>query len=84
MTKSELVKAIALSAGLSQIQATAALESFQSVITDTVKRGESVVLQNFVKFEQKERAARAGRNPQTGEALQIAAKTVITAKCLIK
>lgn len=80
MNKSELVKHIATVSGLTQDQVSKALNGFESVVTTTLAKGEDVVLVGFGTFKVTERAARTGRNPQTGEALQIAASKVPTFK----
>lgn len=73
MNKAELIAAIAASADLPKTTAAAALDAFTTVITGALQQGENVTLVGFGTFEVKQRAAREGRNPQTGAALQIAA-----------
>lgn len=73
MNKSELVKHIATVSGLTQDQAAKALSGFESVVTTTLAKGEDVVLVGFGTFSVKSREARTGRNPKTGEAIEIAA-----------
>lgn len=73
MNKSELVKHIATVSGLTQEQAAKALSGFESVVTTTLAKGEDVVLVGFGTFSVKSREARTGRNPKTGEAIEIAA-----------
>ncbi|WP_455230470.1 HU family DNA-binding protein [Geopseudomonas aromaticivorans] len=73
MNKAELIEAIAVSAELPKTTAAAALDAFTSAITSALQRGENVTLVGFGAFEVKQRAAREGRNPQTGVPLQIAA-----------
>ena len=73
MTKIELVAAMAEKAGLTKKDAEAALKAFTDVVTDELKKGEKVALVGFGTFEVSERAAREGRNPQTGDTIQIAA-----------
>ena len=73
MQKSELVAQIAEQAGLTKTEAQAALNAITDGITDALVRGDSVSLIGFGTFEQRHRAARQGRNPQTGAAIQIAA-----------
>lgn len=80
MNKSELVKQIAERAGLTQAQATTALQAFETSIIDELAKGGEVALIGFGTFKVTDRAARTGRNPQTGEALQIAASKVPTFK----
>ena len=66
MNKTELVAAIAESAALSKKDAEKALKAFVDVVADELKKGEKVQLVGFGTFEVSERAAREGRNPQTG------------------
>ncbi|MFW1857888.1 HU family DNA-binding protein [Acinetobacter defluvii] len=73
MNKSELVAAIAAKAGLSKDQASKALNAFEDAVTEELKNGGSVALVGFGTFSVKAREARTGRNPKTGEALEIAA-----------
>ena len=73
MNKTELRDAIAQHADLSNAQADKALEAIVSSITSTVANGEKVTIPGFGTFEARERAARTGRNPQTGESMEIAA-----------
>ena len=76
MNKGELVDAIAADAGLSKADAGKALNSFVSNVTGSLKKGNSVQLIGFGTFSISNRAARAGRNPQTGATIQIKAKKV--------
>ncbi len=73
MNKSELIDAIADSADLSKVAAGKALDATISAISEALKKGDSVSLVGFGIFTVRERAARAGRNPQTGEVLKIKA-----------
>jgi DNA-binding protein HU-beta len=73
MNKSELVAAIASDANLSKKSAEEALNSFMSNVKSSLKKEESVVLTGFGTFSVSRRAARNGRNPQTGAALKIPA-----------
>ena len=75
MNKTPLIEAIADKANLSKSDASKALEALQQTIVETVSAKETVTLTGFGTFAAKERAARTGRNPQTGEELQIAATT---------
>lgn len=76
MNKMELVKRIASTADLSQAQAERCLSAFTTIVTDTLSQGDRLALPGFGTFEPRQRAARAGRNPQTGAELQIPASTV--------
>ena len=76
MNKSELIDAIAASADLSKASAGRALDAALEAVTGALKAGDSVALVGFGTFQVKERAARTGRNPQTGKPIQIAAAKV--------
>jgi len=74
MNKSELIEAVATEADLSKVGA--ALDAITSAITKAVSKGDTVTLIGFGTFKASKRAARVGRNPQTGKELKIAATTV--------
>ena len=76
MNKAELVAKIADDAGVSKTQANAALDSFIEAVTKTLKSGGKVTLVGFGTFSVTKRAARTGRNPQTGATIKIKAKKV--------
>jgi DNA-binding protein HU-beta len=76
MNKAELVAKIAEDAGITKTQANATLDSFTTAVAKTLKKGDSVTLVGFGTFSVTKRAARTGRNPQTGAAIKIAAKKV--------
>lgn len=76
MNKSELIDAIAAAADISKASAARALDAVIDSVTDTLKNGDKVSLVGFGTFEVKERAARVGRNPKTGEEINIAASRV--------
>ncbi len=76
MNKTELVDAIADSADLSKAAASKALDAVINSITDALKKGEQVSLVGFGTFVVKDRAARTGRNPRTGDPIEIAAAKV--------
>ncbi len=77
MNKQELVGAIASALGTSKCAASETVDAFIAVVTQAVVEGEGVQLVGFGTFSTGQRAARTGRNPRTGETLQIAAaKTV--------
>ena len=76
MNKAELITAMAAKADLTKEQSSAALAALQSVITETLTAGDKVAIPSLGTFEVKERAARQGRNPATGEKVEIAAKKV--------
>ena len=73
MNKTELIAAIAEQAEISKKDADKALKAFVDVVTEQLKEGEKVQLVGFGTFEVSERAAREGRNPQTGKTMKIAA-----------
>ena len=75
MNKAEFVEAIAKEAGLSKKDAAAAVDAYTAVVTKTLKKGDKVTLIGFGTFETAKRAARTGRNPQTGAAIKIKAST---------
>lgn len=76
MNKSELIEAIAASADLSKAAAGRALDAVTDSITGALKEGDQVALVGFGTFVVKERAARTGRNPQTGAPIQISAAKI--------
>lgn len=80
MNKSVLIAKIAEKSELNKKQAEAALNAFVESVTEALKAGEKVQLMGFGTFEIKERAARVGRNPATGEPTNIPAKKVPTFK----
>lgn len=73
MNKTELIEAMADAADISKAAAGRALDAMVETITDELKKGEQVTLIGFGTFSVRERAARTGRNPQTGDTMQIAA-----------
>ena len=76
MNKAELIEAISGEAKITKADASRALEAFMTVTTKTRKKGERVALVGFGTFSVSKRAARNGRNPQTGKPIKIAAKKV--------
>ncbi|MDT8317146.1 MAG: HU family DNA-binding protein [bacterium] len=76
MTKGELVAQIAADADISKAAAEKALKAFVDGITGALKKGDKVSLVGFGTFDTSKRAARKGRNPQTGAEIQIKASTV--------
>ena len=73
MNKSELIDAIALSTDISKAAAGRALDATFEAIAEALKEGDQVSLVGFGTFQVKDRAARMGRNPQTGEPIEIKA-----------
>ena len=80
MTKGEFIEKYAEKTGFTKKDAGTAVEAFFEVLSDAMKAGEKVVFPGTFKAEVTERAARTGRNPQTGEEMQIPAKKAIKAK----
>ena len=76
VNKSELIDAIAESADISKASAGRALDAMTGAVTGALKKGDQVTLIGFGTFSVKERAARTGRNPQTGAEIKIAASKV--------
>lgn len=81
MNKTELITAIAESADISKKDSEKALKAFVDVVTEELKKGEKVQLVGFGTFEVSERAAREGRNPQTGKTMKIEACKAPKFKC---
>lgn len=80
MNKAELIDSIAAEANLTKADAKRALDAFISATQKTLKKGDSLVLIGFGTFKVAQRAARNGRNPQTGKAIKIKAKKVVKFK----
>lgn len=76
MNKTELIDAIAVGADISKASAARALDTMLDTVTDSLRKGEPVALVGFGTFAVKGRAARTGRNPQTGKEIEIAAANV--------
>ncbi|MGG6232070.1 HU family DNA-binding protein [Tenacibaculum sp. SDUM215027] len=80
MNKSDLIDAMAADAGISKAAAKAALDSLTANVTNTLKKGDKVALVGWGTWSVSKRAARTGRNPQTGKEIKIAAKNVVKFK----
>ena len=80
MNKSDLIDAMAADAGITKAAAKAALESLTKNVTNTLKSGGKVALVGWGTWSRTRRAARTGRNPQTGASIQIAARNVVKFK----
>ena len=80
MNKAELIEAISKDTSLSKKDVDAVIKSFTSIVSETLQKKESVQLIGFGTFETSEREARTGRNPATGESIEIAASTVVKFK----
>ena len=80
MNKAELIDAMAAGAGISKADAKKSLDAFIGATTGALKKGDRVALVGFGSFSVSTRAARKGRNPQTGKEINIAAKKVVKFK----
>ncbi|MCC7532998.1 MAG: HU family DNA-binding protein [Bacteroidia bacterium] len=80
MNKSDLIDKIAHDAKLTKVQATAAVDSFMAATQQALKKGDKLILVGFGTFSVTKRAARKGRNPQTGKEINIPAKKVVKFK----
>lgn len=80
MNKGELISKIAEDAGLTKVQASAALDAVTDGVTSTLAKGDKLTLVGFGTFSVTHRAARKGRNPQTGAEINIQAKNVVKFK----
>jgi DNA-binding protein HU-beta len=76
LKKKELIERIAQEAGVPKSEAQKHFEAFEEIVTEALKAGEEVQITGFGKFSVKERKAREGRNPQTGQKMKIAAQKV--------
>jgi DNA-binding protein HU-beta len=76
MKKKELIERMAEKAGVPTSEAHKHFEAFEEVVTEALKAGEEVQITGFGKFSVRERKAREGRNPQTGQKMKIAASKV--------
>ena len=77
MTKAELIESVAGSAGVSKAEAERTIGAFFDVVVTNAKKGDKVAWPGFGSFSTTKRAARTGRNPQTGEPVKIAASTAL-------
>ena len=80
MNKAELIDAMAEGAGLSKADAKKALDAFVDTTSTALKKGDRISLIGFGSFSVSQRAARTGRNPQTGKEIKIDAKNVVRFK----
>ena len=80
MNKAELISAVAAQSNLTKVDSKKALDAFINVAGETLKNGDRLTLVGFGSFSVMERNARIGRNPRTGEKIQIAAKKVVKFK----
>ncbi len=84
MNKQELIESIATSTGLSKADAGRALDAAFEAITGSLTKGDRVAVPGFGTFATSRRAARTGRNPQTGAAIKIKARTAVSFKAASK
>ena len=84
MNKQELIDSIATQSGLSKADAARALDAAFDAITGSLMKGDRVAVPGFGTFATSRRAARTGRNPQTGEAIKIKARTAVSFKAASK
>ena len=75
VTKTELVSEVAERTGLTKVDAERAVKALVDTVTDCLKKGDSLTIVGFGTFSVSQRAARTGKNPRTGEKLEIAAAT---------
>ena len=80
MGQTEFIKAVAEKADITQVEAKKVIEAMLDTIAETLERGEEVQFVGFGSFKLAERAARTGRNPQTGENMEIPASKFVTFK----
>ena len=80
MTKADIVEKIHTTTGLSKKDSTAMMESVFAIMKESLEAGETIKVSGFGSFEFKQKDARRGRNPQTGEAITIEARKVLTFK----
>ncbi|MGE3551066.1 MAG: integration host factor subunit alpha [Geobacter sp.] len=80
MTKADIVEKIHSTTGLSKKDSAAMMESVFTIMKESLEAGESIKVSGFGNFEVKQKDARRGRNPQTGEAITIEARKVLTFK----
>ena len=80
MNKQDLINKMASEAGITKLAAKAALQAFEHGVTETLANGDTVQMVGFGTFSTAERSARTARNPKTGEAIQVPAKTAVKFK----
>jgi integration host factor subunit alpha len=80
MTKADIVEKICLMTGFTKKESSEIVERVFDVVKSTLEAGENIKIAGFSNFEVKEKAARRGRNPQTGESLEVAARRIVTFK----
>lgn len=80
MNKKELISSISETSGLNKVDSESALNAIIRCLTDLLAKGDAIVLPGFASFSVKERAARAGRNPSTGQPIDIPASKAVSFK----
>lgn len=80
MTKADLIERVFLEIGYTKAEATDLIEQVLEELKSSLQRGEGVKISGFGHFKVKEKAARKGRNPQTGEAITIDGRKIVTFK----
>lgn len=80
MTKADIVERVADQCGVSKKDSIEMVESVFCILKDTLENGEEIKISGFGKFEVKSKHARKGRNPQTGDAITIEARRILTFK----
>ncbi len=80
LTKKEIVESVAETVGITKTQAAQAFEMVFKTVVNTLERGEQVKISGFGSFNPKDKKARQGRNPKTGESIEISARRVVTFK----
>jgi nucleoid DNA-binding protein len=78
MNKTDIIDVVAKKAGMTKVAVAETLDAFQESIMEALAKGTNVTMTGFVTFKVKHRAARSGRNPQTGKPIQIPASHVVT------
>jgi len=80
MTKADLVEVVHKKGDIPWLESTGLVDMLLDTMKETLERGETIKISGFGKFEVREKRARVGRNPQTGEILEISARRVVTFK----
>ena len=80
MTKADLIESVYLKTGFSKKESAEIVETVFDLIKDTLEEGEKIKIAGFGNFVVKEKATRRGRNPQTGEEIEISARRILTFK----
>ena len=80
MTKADLVEAIHVKVGFSKKESADIVEMVFATIKDTLEKGEKIKISGFGNFEVRDKRSRVGRNPQTGDVIEISARRVLTFK----